>query len=82
MAPAAVNLQLPCLVVSCPASLLVFQPTITQMEKPIETVIDLFVMGHCDSAGIPLGGQLAQQVHDVPGPLGIERRRRFAWRDN
>ena len=52
------------------------------MEEPVETVEDLLVMGHGDDAGVLLGGELAQQVHDDARALAVQRGGRFVGEDD
>src|SRR5260370_40934268 len=46
-----------------------FEATVSQLENAIEAIEDLVIVSYCDDRGILIDGNLAEQVHDDPGPL-------------
>src|SRR5690606_5650320 len=58
------------------------ESTVSQMEDTVEAVEDLVVVRYDDNGRILLDGNLAQEVHDDAGALGIKCRRRFVGEDD
>jgi hypothetical protein len=55
--------------------------TVAQVDQAVETVEDLFVMGHGDDAGLLLDGQLAQRSITSPA-RAVQRGGRLVGKDD
>jgi hypothetical protein len=59
-----------------------FEATVSQLENAIEAIEDLVIVSYCDDRGILIDGNLAEQVHDDPGSMRVERRGRLVGKDD
>ena len=52
------------------------------MDEAVEALEDLLVVGDGDDAGLLLGREAPQEIHDELRPRAVERRRGFVGEDD
>ena len=56
--------------------------SVAELEYPVEAIEDLVVVGDRDDRRLLLDGELAQEIHDDAGALGIQRGGRLVGEDD
>src|SRR6266508_6685426 len=66
----------------CLACARVCENPVPQLKDVIEPVEDFLIVGDCDDRGVLVKRDLTKQVHDKPGAMGVEGRRRLVGKDD